>query len=55
MTLLRKMREKRRVREGESELAKGTVEEKGIPHPGRSPTRQKDQPNQRNLQMQRRV
>ena len=59
MTLLGKTREKRRVREGESELdrrsRKGTEEEKGIPHPGKSPTWGKDQTNQRNLQMQRRV
>ena len=36
------MGEKRRVREGESEQdgrsRKGTAEEKGIPHPGKSPT-----------------
>ena len=42
MTLLGKTREKRKVREGESELdgcsRKGTVGEKGIPHPGMSPT-----------------
>ena len=59
MILLGKTREKRRVREGESELdrhsQKGTVEEKGIPHPGKSPNRWKDQQNLRNLQMQRRV
>ena len=59
MTLLGKTREKRKVREGESELdghsRKGTVEEKGILHPGKSPTRGKDQTNRRNLQMQRRV
>ena len=55
----RKTREKRRVTEGESELdgcsQKGTAEEKGILHPGKSPTRGKDQLNWRNLQMQRRV
>ena len=59
MTLLGKTREKRRVREGESELdgcsRKGTAKEKGIPHPRKSPTQGKDQPNWRNLQMQRRV
>ena len=42
VTLLGKTREKRRMREGESELdghsRKGTVEEKGILHPGESPT-----------------
>ena len=42
MTLLGRSGEKRRVREGESELdgcsRKGTEEEKGIPHPGKSPT-----------------
>ena len=42
VTLLGKTREKRRVREGESELdrrsRKGTEEEKGILHPGKSPT-----------------
>ena len=42
MTLLGRTGEKRRVREGESERdgrsRKGTVEEKGIPHPGKSPT-----------------
>ena len=58
MTLLGKTSEKRRVREGESELdgcsQKGTVEEKGIPNPGKSPTQRKDQLNWRNLQMQRR-
>ena len=56
--LLGKTREKR-VREGESKLdgcsRKGTEEEKGIPHPGKSLTRGKDQTNWRNLQMQRRV
>ena len=59
VTLLGRMGEKRRVREGESERdgrsRKGTAEEKGIPHPGKSPTRGKDQTNWRNLQMQRRV
>ena len=59
MTLLGKTREKRRVTEGESKWdgrsQKGTAEEKGILHPGKSPTRGKDQTNQRNLQMQRRV
>ena len=59
LTLLGKTREKRRVREGESELdrhfQKGTEEEKGIPHAGKSPTWGKDQTNWRNLQMQRRV
>lgn len=59
MTLLGKTREKWKVREGESTLdrcsRKGTVEEKGIPHPAKSPTRWKDQPNRRDLQMQRRV
>ena len=59
VTLLGKTREKRRVREGESKLdrcsGKGTEEEKGIPHPGKSPTQGKDQMNRRNLQMQRRV
>ena len=47
MTLLGKTRENRRVREGESKLdrrsRKGTVEEKGILHPGKSPTQWKDQ------------
>ena len=42
MTLLGRTGEKRRVREGESERdgrsRKGTAEEKGIPHPGKSPT-----------------
>ena len=42
VTLLGKIREKRRVRERESELdrhsQKGTVKEKRIPHPGKSPT-----------------
>ena len=42
MTLLGRTGEKRRVREGESEWdgrsRKGTAEEKGIPHPGKSPT-----------------
>ena len=42
MTQLVKTREKRRVREGELGLdrhsQKGTVEEKGIPQPGKSPT-----------------
>ena len=41
VTLLGKTREKRRLREGESKLdrcsGKGTEEEKGIPHPGKSP------------------
>ena len=59
VTLVGKTREKRRVREGESELdghsRKETEEEKGILHPGKSPTRGKDQTNRRNLQMQRRV
>ena len=59
VTLPGKTREKRRVREGESELdrcsRKGTVEEKGIPLPGKSPTPGKDQTTRRNLQMQRRV
>ena len=59
VTLLGKTREKRRVREGESEWdecsQKGTAEEKGIPHPGKSPTHGKDQMKRRNLQMQRRV
>ena len=59
LTLLGKTREKRRVKEGESELdghsQKGTVEEKGILHPGNTPTWRKDQTNWRNLQMQRRV
>ena len=59
VTLLGRTGEKRRVREGESERdgcsRKGTAEEKGILHPGKSPTRGKDQTNQRNLQMQRRV
>ena len=59
MTLLGKTKEKRRVKEGESELdgcsKKGTAEEKGILHPGKSPTWGKDQTNQWNLQMQRRV
>ena len=59
VTLLGKTREKRRVREGEFELdgrsRKRTAEEKGILHPGKSPTQGKDQTNQRNLQMQRRV
>ena len=45
MTLLGRTGEKRRVREGESERdgrsRKGTAEEKGIPHPGKSPTGQK--------------
>ena len=52
-------KDKRRVREGESGLdghsGKGTVEEKGIPHPGKSPTQWNDHPNQWDLQMQRRV
>ena len=43
VTLLGKTREKRRVTEGESErdrrFRKGTAEEKGILHPGKSPTR----------------
>jgi len=59
VTLLGRTGEKRRVREGESKWdgrsRKGTEEEKGIPHPGKSPTRGKDQMNQRNHQMQRRV
>ena len=42
MTLLGKTRKKRRVREGETKLdgcsRKGTAEEKGILHPGKSPT-----------------
>ena len=42
MTLLGKIREKRRVREGESKwdgcCRKGTADEKGVPHPGKSPT-----------------
>ena len=42
VTLLGKTTEKRIVREGESKLdrcsQKGTVEEKVIPHPGKSPT-----------------
>ena len=42
VTLLGRTGEKRRVREGESERdgrsRKGTAEEKGIPHPGKSPT-----------------
>ena len=42
MTLLGRTGEKRRVREGESEgdvpSRKGTAEEKGFPHPGKSPT-----------------
>ena len=45
MTLLGRTGEKRRVREGESERdgcsRKGTAEEKGIPHPGKSPTGRK--------------
>ena len=59
VTLLGKTREKRRVREGESELdrcsQKGTAEKKEILHPGKSPTQGKDQTNWRNLQMQRKV
>ena len=59
VTLPGKTRENRRGREGESELEgrfqKGTVEEKGILNPGKSPTQGKYQTNQRNLQMQRRV
>ena len=47
------------MREGECELdrcsQKGTAEEKGILYPGKSSTQWKDQPNQRNLQMQRSV
>ena len=42
VTLLGRTGEKRRVREGESERdggsRKGTAEEQGIPHPGKSPT-----------------
>ena len=57
VTLLGRTGEKRRVREGESELdgrsQKGTAEEKGILHPGKSSTRGKNQTNWRNLQMQR--
>ena len=45
VTLLGRTGEKRRVREGESERdggsRKGTAEEKGIPHPGKSPTGRK--------------
>ena len=45
MKLLGRTGEKRRVREGESERdgrsRKGTAEEKGIPHPGKSPTGRK--------------
>ena len=45
MTLLGRTGEKRRAREGESERdegsRKGTAEEKGIPHPGKSPTGRK--------------
>ena len=45
VTLLGRTGEKRRVREGESEWdggsRKGTAEEKGIPHPGKSPTGRK--------------
>ena len=48
VTYLGKTREKRRVREGESEP-------KGIPLPGKSPDGRKDEPNRRDLQMQRRA
>ena len=45
VTLLGRTGEKRRVREGEPERdggsRKGTAEEKGIPHPGKSPTGRK--------------
>ncbi len=45
VTLLGRTGEKRRVREGESKWdgrsRKGTAEEKGIPHPGKSPTGRK--------------
>ena len=44
------------MREGESKLdrhsLKGPVEEKGTPHPEKSPTQWKEQPNWKNLPMQ---
>ena len=59
VTLLGRTGEKRRVREGESGLNwhswKGTVKEKGNPHPGKSPDWRRNQPSRRDLQMPRKV